>query len=72
VTDKETDLAKANIRLYLDGKAKGFAYDRATDRLSFVPKGGLDRGKHEVRIVARDGGGLSAAGSWSFRVTRDR
>jgi hypothetical protein len=36
VRDETTDLAKEDIRLYLDGRPKGgFSYDRATNRLTF-------------------------------------
>jgi hypothetical protein len=38
VTDKETNLAKSNIKLFVDDKARSFSYDRIKDTLRFTPK----------------------------------
>jgi len=73
VSDKQTDLAKANMALSLDGNAvprKAFSYDRVTDRLSYTPASNLSFGKHAVQIVARDEMSLRATKGWSFRITR--
>ncbi|HEV2092050.1 MAG TPA: hypothetical protein VGR18_02665 [Rubrobacter sp.] len=73
VGDKQTNLAKANVTLSLDGNAvprKAFSYDRATDRLSYTPASNLSFGRHDVQVVARDEMGLRAAKSWSFKVVR--
>ncbi|HEX2742250.1 MAG TPA: hypothetical protein VHM69_17555, partial [Rubrobacter sp.] len=58
--------------LYLDGRPRSFAYDPATDRLTFTARRLLSYGGHTVRIVARDGAGLSTTETWSFRVVRRR
>jgi hypothetical protein len=54
----------------VDGRAKGFSYNAATDRLSHL-SGKLAHGKHTVRIEATDGK-LSATKTWSFKVVRKR
>lgn len=73
VKDKQTNLSKSTITLYVDGKVisrSAFSYDRVTDRLSYTPASNLAFGKHIVKIVARDEMGLGAAKSWSFKVVR--
>ena len=72
-SDKQTNLAKANITLTLDGNAiprTVFSYDTATDRLSYTPSRGLSFGRHTVQIVIRDEMGLRATMSWSFKIVR--
>ena len=73
VSDKQTNLAKANITLSLDGNAiprTVFSYATATDRLSYTPARGLSFGSHTVQIVVRDEMGLEATHSWSFKIVR--
>lgn len=73
VSDKQTNLAKANISLSLDGVAiarKAFSYDRATDRLSYTPPKQLSFGRHTVRIIVRDELALRATKSWTFKIVR--
>jgi thermitase len=73
VRDKQTNLAKANITLSLDGNAiprKAFFYDTVTDRLNYTPANNLSFGRRAVQIVARDEMGLRATKGWSFKVTR--
>ena len=67
--DAQTDLAKPNIKLFVDGNRRDFSYDRSTDRLSFTPSSRLAFGKHTVKVVADDSV-LSATKSWSFGVVR--
>ena len=67
ITDVQTDLAKANIKLFVDGRAKNFAYDAGTDALS-SRQNNLDTGGHQVKIVASDEAGLSTTRNWNFRV----
>lgn len=70
VSDRDTNLAKTNIRLFVDGKAKtAFTYDRTTDRLKYE-SGRLSFGKHAVRVVATDAQGKRRIESWSFKVVR--
>ena len=69
VRDAQTDLAKSNIKLYVDGNRRDFSYDRSTDRLSFTPGSRLTFGKHTVKVLADDSV-LSATKSWSFSVVR--
>lgn len=68
VRDRQTNLAKSNIALFVDGRRKGFNYNRSTDRLkrkmTFAP------GRHRVKVVVRDGQGLSRTATWSFSVPR--
>jgi subtilisin family serine protease len=68
VRDAETDLVKSNIQLLVDGRAKAFSYNTATDRLSYLSSR-LAFGSHTVRIKATDGK-LDANKSWTFRVVR--
>lgn len=67
ITDAQTDLAKSDIRLFVDGEQKNFAYDRGTDVLSSAQRN-LGGGRHLVRIVARDESGLTKTRTWNFRV----
>jgi subtilisin family serine protease len=70
VRDDKTNLAKSNIRLYVDGNSRGaFSYDAATDRLKFT-SGTLAYGRHTVRIVATDTAGNAGDKSWAFKVVR--
>jgi titin len=69
VRDAQTNLAKSNIKLFVDGESNTtFSYDRSTDKLSYT-SGQLSFGRHTVKIVATDGL-LSATKSWSFKVVR--
>lgn len=69
VTDNRTDLAKANIELFLDGNpVTTFSYDRTTDRLSFTPGTNLSLGTHTARVEARDAAGNVRAAQRTFEV----
>jgi hypothetical protein len=71
VTDAETNLRKVHLTLFVDGvriARTQFAYNLDTDRLRYKPKSGLSFGRHTVRVVARDPGGLVSRKVWSFRV----
>lgn len=73
VTDAQSDLAKGDITLRLDGRTvprKAFDYDRGTDRLYYVPGDRLAHGRHTARVEAEDGVGLVTTERWSFRVVR--
>ena len=72
VRDVETEMTRSLISLYLDGRPRSFAYDPATDRLTFTPRMLLFYGGHTVRIVARERAGLSTTETWRFRVVRRR
>ncbi len=69
VRDMETNLASANIKLFVDGKPKAFAYNAANDRLSLQLRN-LRFGKHTVRVVATDAQDKSTSATWSFKVAR--
>ncbi|MGI8909597.1 MAG: CSLREA domain-containing protein [Rubrobacteraceae bacterium] len=69
VRDAQTNLAKSNIKLFVDGRARSFSYNAATDRL-IRRSNKLSFGKHTVRIVATDAQGLKATRNWSFKVVR--
>jgi hypothetical protein len=70
VRDRPTNLARSNIRLFVDGRIKGrFAYNRSTDRLAFKgPR--LSYKRHTVRVVATDAHGKKTVRTWRFRVVR--
>lgn len=70
VRDAQTNLAKSNVLLYVDGRRKTtFSYNTATDRLSYAsPR--LSYARHTVRIVARDPQGLVGSRIWRFNVAR--
>jgi subtilisin family serine protease len=69
VSDNQTDLAKSNIKLLVDGqKQRTFSYSQATDLLSFTPASDLSVGPHTVKIVATDAAGNKKAKTWSFNV----
>ena len=72
VRDAETELTASHISLHLDDQPRAFSYDQLTDRLSFTPSIKLSFGSHTVRVEARDGDGLVATETWSFRVARRR
>jgi hypothetical protein len=71
VADETSELTNADVELYVDGKARAFAYDPATDRLSAVSRR-LSYGRHAVRVVATDEAGIEAVRGWSFKVVRRR
>lgn len=70
VKDNLTNLAKGNIRLYVNGKlisATKYTYSRATDQLVYnSPK--LTKGKKTVKVVARDAAGNVGVRSWYFTI----
>lgn len=69
VWDGETDLAKSNIRFYLDGKRRTiFSYDRTADRLTYAQRSRLASRKHVVKVVANDGAGNVTVRRWAFEV----
>ncbi len=71
VTDEQTELAKSNIKLFLDDQRNtAFSYAQDTDRLSFTPASDLSLGIHEVKIVATDEAGLKKTKTWSFTVVQ--
>lgn len=66
VVSDDANLAKADIQLFFDGKAKAFRYNEDTDRLTTrSPR--LSRGKHTIRVVVDDGQGGETTKTWSFR-----
>ena len=70
VRDETTNLAKPNIRLFVDGRRKTtFSYDRSTDRLAFDSPT-LSFGRHTVKVEATDEAGNKATKTWSFKVIR--
>jgi len=64
-----TALSKDDIRLLVDGHARPFSYNAATDRL-IRKSSRLSYGGHTVKIVATDAHGGKAVRSWSFTVVR--
>lgn len=72
VKDNSTNLSKADMKLFLDGKAipgRAFGYNRQTDWLSYGSKR-LSLGTHRVRVVVTDGAGNRTAEVWRFKVIR--
>jgi Tol biopolymer transport system component len=71
VTDQQTNLAKSNITLLLDDVTiprSAYSYNQSTDRMSYVPEKKLSFGKHALKVIARDGTGLSTTKRWSFEI----
>ena len=68
VQDSQTDLAKGNVALFVDGRRVNFSYAQASDRLKYTPRSPLREGRHTVRVVANDGS-VSNSRTWRFRVT---
>jgi Tol biopolymer transport system component len=72
-TDLQTNLVKGDLTLSLDGKTisrRAFAYDTATDRLSYTTAKYLSYGKHTVQVVAKDSANVATTKTWSFSVIR--
>ena len=68
VLDPDTELAKGDIRLFVDGDQKrDFSYNPDTGRLTY-PSPTLSHGTHRVRIEAPDG----VEKRWSFTIVRQR
>lgn len=68
VLDRESDLSKNDIQLYVDGRRKStFSYKPSTGDLSHASSR-LAKGGHTVKIVAADPEGKSAARSWNFKI----
>ncbi len=69
VWDGQTDLAKSNIRFYVDGKQRTtFSYDRTTNRLSYAQRSRLAARTHTVKVLASEDDGNVTVRRWSFRV----
>lgn len=69
VRDPETELQKANIKMWLDGRVvTGFTYVPSTDRLYYIPPAALAPGRRLVRIEATDAKGLTVSKQWGFYV----
>jgi VCBS repeat-containing protein len=71
--DVETDLAKASIKLFVDGlevPASGFVYDPSTDVLSRTPTTALGFGNHTVKVVATDAQDKGTTRQWGFKVVQ--
>ncbi len=70
VRDNLTNLAKSNIKLYVNGKllpATKYGYNRSTDRLTYnSPK--LSKGKKTVKIVATDAAKNVGTKAWYFTI----
>ncbi|MEJ7842575.1 MAG: putative Ig domain-containing protein [Rubrobacter sp.] len=69
VRDADDELGKSDIKLYVDGRARTFAYDPDTDRLSGVSRR-LSYGGHTVKVVATDEAGNTAVETSRFKVVR--
>ena len=68
-TDTESELAKGDLRLSIDGKRKkGFSYKTASDKLRWTADP-LAAGAHKVKVVAEDADGGRTKRSWKFKVT---
>ena len=71
VRDDEKDLAAADIEFYVDGQqVTTFAYDQATDVLTYPTR--LSFGRHTFEVVAKDGQGPDTSRTWYLRVIHSR
>ena len=71
VRDAQLDLAKENIKLFVDGRqVLAFNYNRDTNRLTYTPDSNLSYDKHTVRVRAKDAVDLVASKWWSFKIIR--
>lgn len=71
VKDEHTDLARGRMVLSVDGRrVTTFAYDPATNRLSYAPSRDLALGRHTVRLNVTDSTGNIAVKGWRFKVVR--
>ena len=69
VRDTETDLVKANVAMYVDGRrVTTFSYSPYRDKLTYTPRNPLSAARHTVRVIARDAQGVSRTYTWRFRV----
>ena len=69
VRDRDSELRRANIRLYVDGRRIArFAYNQNTDLLSRTVR--RSKGLHRVKVVAVDKSGNKVIRNWQFRITR--
>lgn len=72
VRDRQTNLTKNNVRLYLDGRRiSRFSYSPRTDRLIHATRR-LSAGTHTARVIAVDGSGARAVKVWRFKVSERR
>lgn len=69
--DETTDLTKADLELYVDGRRRTFSYDAEEDRLRHVSDR-LSYGRHTVKVVATDAAGNRSAEAWNFKVVKGR
>ena len=69
IKDNEEDLSASNIKLFVDGNGKTFAYDKASDKLTYQ-SAELAEGQHMARIEATDTPGLKDFKEWSFRIVK--
>ncbi len=71
VRDTQTELARSNISLFVDGqRITTFTYNQETDRLTYTPSSKLSLGQHTVRVTARDASSLSTTKGWGFKVVQ--
>jgi hypothetical protein len=71
VRDAETELAKSNISLFVDGQRKtAFTYNQDTDKLRYIPSSNLSLGQHTVKVTAQDASSLTTTKSWGVKVVR--
>jgi thermitase len=72
VRDSQTNLAKGNLKLFIDGKqvaASAFSYNASTDKMTHTARR-LSYARHSVRLDARDRAGNVVSKRWSFYVVR--
>jgi hypothetical protein len=73
VQDQDSELVKANIRIFVDGNEKtNFNYDGTSDKLTYKPAAKLKPGRHSVSISATDSVGCTTTENWSFKVVKKR
>ena len=71
ITDRHSAVLAGDLKLVVDGKrVRDVRYVARSDRMTWTPERGLSRGRHTVRLVAKDALGNRTVTKWRFTVRR--
>ena len=68
VFDRLSRVRARDVRLRVDGRIRDAAYSPRRERVTWTPARRLPRGRHAVRLVARDASGNRSVLTWTFRI----